>query len=67
MWNPIIYELHILLFTHFIRQCPFNPTAENIAKHLVEIVAPKQLEGTNTQLIRCKIEETQKCSTTYSL
>ena len=44
---------------------PFNPTAENIAKHLVTEIAPKQLEGTNTTLIRCKIEETQKCSATY--
>ena len=44
---------------------PFNPTAENIAQHLVEVVAPIQLAGTNCKLITCKIEETQKCSATY--
>ncbi|MEO2043881.1 MAG: 6-carboxytetrahydropterin synthase [Nitrospinaceae bacterium] len=46
---------------------PFNPTAENIAKHLVEIIAPKQLKGTNCQLIRCVIDETRKCSATYEV
>jgi len=44
---------------------PFNPTAENMAKYLVEIIAPKQLEGTGVELISCKIEETMKCSATY--
>lgn len=46
---------------------PFNPTAENIAQHLVEVVGPKQLAGTNTRLISCKVEETAKCSATYAL
>lgn len=44
----------------------FNPTAENIAKHLVEKVAPLQLQGTGCELIECKIEETAKCSATYT-
>lgn len=44
---------------------PFNPTAENIAKHLVTEVAPKQLAGTNTTLLCCKVEETQKCAATF--
>lgn len=46
---------------------PFNPTAENIAQHLVEIVGPAQLAGTNTRLISCKVEETAKCAATYRL
>jgi len=44
---------------------PFNPTAENIAKHLVEVVAPLVLEGTGTTLLRCRVEETRKCSAIY--
>lgn len=44
---------------------PFNPTAENIAKYLVEVIGPIQLEGTDTKLIEVKIEETAKCSATY--
>lgn len=46
---------------------PFNPTAENMAKYLVDIIAPKQLEGTNVVLHSCKIEETRKCSASYTL
>lgn len=46
---------------------PFNPTAENMAKHLVEEVAIDQLAGTGCVLIECKIEETRKCSASYSL
>lgn len=44
---------------------PFNPTAENMAKYLVEVVAPEQLKGTGCTLIKCSIEETRKCSATF--
>jgi len=43
---------------------PYNPTAENIGKWLLEIVGPKQLLGTGCELIEVKIEETTKCSAT---
>lgn len=45
---------------------PFNPTAENMAKYLVEEIGPEVLRGTGVALIRCCIEETRKCSATYS-
>ena len=45
----------------------FNPTAENIAKNLVEVIAPKQLEGTGCALIKCEIEETRKCRASYEI
>jgi 6-pyruvoyltetrahydropterin/6-carboxytetrahydropterin synthase len=44
---------------------PFNPTAENMAKYLVEVIGPKQLEGTGCSLMGAKVEETAKCSATY--
>lgn len=44
---------------------PFNPTAENMAQYLVNVIAPIQLKGTGVKLVTCKIEETQKCSATY--
>lgn len=44
---------------------PFNPTAENIAKFLVEEIAPKQLKDTGVTLIRCSVEETRKCSAEF--
>jgi 6-pyruvoyltetrahydropterin/6-carboxytetrahydropterin synthase len=46
---------------------PFNPTAENMAQYLVEVIGPQQLEGTGTALIRCRIEETRKCAATYEV
>lgn len=45
----------------------FNPTAENIAKHLVEVIGPKKLKGTSATLIKCRVEETRKCAASYEL
>lgn len=45
----------------------FNPTAENIAKNLVEVVAVDQLAGTGCVLIECRVEETRKCLATYKI
>ena len=44
---------------------PFNPTAENIAKHMCEVVAIEQLAGTGCVLVECVVEETSKCRATY--
>lgn len=45
---------------------PFVPTAENMAKYLVETIGPKQLEGTGIVLKRCTFEETRKCCATFN-
>jgi 6-pyruvoyltetrahydropterin/6-carboxytetrahydropterin synthase len=45
---------------------PFNPTAENMAQYLVEVVAPLRLMGTGCTLIKVVVEETRKCSCTYT-
>ena len=39
----------------------FNPTAENMGQYLIDVVGPKQLEGTGVRLIKVNIEETRKC------
>lgn len=46
---------------------PFNPTAENIAEHLVKVVGPDQLKGTGIALAKCHVEETRKCGAEYEL
>lgn len=51
-------EQHVVLV-------PFNPTAENMARYLVDIVGPQQLVGTGVVLQSVTIEETRKCSATY--
>jgi len=45
---------------------PFNPTAENMAAYLVEVIGPMQLEGTGVVLEEVKIEETYKCHVSYA-
>jgi 6-pyruvoyltetrahydropterin/6-carboxytetrahydropterin synthase len=57
-----------VLKAHFpddIVSVPFNPTAENIAKYLLEDVAPRQLLGSDLYLHECKVQETRKCSATF--
>lgn len=46
---------------------PFNPTAENMAKHLVEVVGPQNLAQTGVTLVSVRIEETAKCSAEFAL
>lgn len=43
----------------------FNPTAENMAKWLVEEAGPDLLHGTGVRLTKVVVEETAKCSATY--
>ena len=45
---------------------PFNPTAENMAKYLVEQVGINELSDTNAELISVVVEETRKCSASYT-
>ena len=40
----------------------FNPTAENMALHLLNTVAPTLLAGTFTEVASIRIDETRKCS-----
>jgi len=46
---------------------PFNPTAENMAQYLVDVIGPQQLAGTGVRLTSIRIEETRKCSATYKV
>ena len=62
--DPLLEELQKLSEESLVI-VPFNPTAENIAQHLVEVIAPQQLKDTGCTLISYKVEETQKCSATY--
>lgn len=43
---------------------PFNPTAENMAAHLLSVIGPHYLTGTGVRLVRVRVEETRKCSAT---
>ena len=55
------------MFQESIVFVPFNPTAENMAEYLVKVVGPARLEGTGVTLVGVRIEETRKCSASFSL
>lgn len=52
-------------FSSFV-ELPFNPTAENLAKHMVEVVGPELLDPYGVELVDCIIEETSKCHVEYT-
>lgn len=55
--------------THFLSslvELPFNPTAENLAKHMVEVIGPALLDPYGVELVDCIIEETSKCHVEYT-
>lgn len=54
------FELLDMFWESFVR-LPFNPTAENMASYLIDVVGPEQLEGTGVTLTQVIIEETAKC------
>lgn len=45
----------------------FNPTAENMGQYLIDVIGPRQLDGTGVKLIKVVIEETRKCAAEVSL
>jgi 6-pyruvoyltetrahydropterin/6-carboxytetrahydropterin synthase len=57
----------VQMFQGSIVWVPFNPTAENMAQYLLEVIGPEQLQGTGCTLVEVRIEETRKCSATASL
>lgn len=46
---------------------PFNPTAENLARHMLYVIGPQQLADTSVVLVAVKVEETRKCSAFVTL
>lgn len=44
---------------------PFNPTAENLAAYMVDVIGPELLDEYGVELVECTIEETSKCHVNY--
>lgn len=64
--DPILPELQRLVKEDLV-VVPFNPTAEAMACYLVEVIGPQQLGQTGVVLRSCRVEETTKCSATYTV
>lgn len=53
------------LYNSFV-ELPFNPTAENLAAYMVEVIGPRLLDEHGVELVKCTIEETSKCHVGYT-
>lgn len=56
-------EIH---FFDSLVSLPFNPTAENLAAYMVEVIGPSLLDEHGVELVKCTIEETSKCHVGYT-
>ena len=78
-WLEVNWDHRMLLWDHdpaavelaklglLIQPVPFNPTAENMAQHMVEVVGPDRLKGHGVRLVKCRVWETGKCSASFEV
>jgi 6-pyruvoyltetrahydropterin/6-carboxytetrahydropterin synthase len=60
-----VFAEHLPGHKHFA--LPLNPTAENMARYLLETVGPSQLRGTGVHLSKVVVWETENCFAEVSL
>lgn len=53
-------------FLNSLVSLPFNPTAENLAQYMVDVIGPQLLTEHGVELVACTIEETSKCHVEYT-
>lgn len=46
-------------------QLPYNPTAENLARYLFEVVCPTQMKATGIDVQRVEVQETENCKADF--
>lgn len=67
VWEEDPMCSYLLNIDNTVVKVPFNPTAENIAKFLVEDQGPWELRTSNVTLTKVIVEETAKCSASYEV
>jgi 6-pyruvoyltetrahydropterin/6-carboxytetrahydropterin synthase len=67
LWEHDPWAAKLIHIDTTIVTIPYNPTAENLAKYLVETVAPPLLHDCPVTLYQVTVEETSKCSASYAL
>lgn len=65
IWDKDPWYMKLYAFDQTVRPVPFNPTAENMAKYLVDHIGPLQLSNSGVRLREVMIEETRKCWASY--
>ena len=63
VWEKDPIKSYLLDIDRTVVVAPFNPTAENMAQYLLDVVGPKLLPP-EVLLIKVLVEETRKCSAT---
>lgn len=64
--NDIVFAEDAKHFSGSLVSLPFNPTAENLAQYMVEVIGPQLLDEHGVELVKCTIEETSKCHVGYT-
>jgi 6-pyruvoyltetrahydropterin/6-carboxytetrahydropterin synthase len=64
--DELLPKLKVLVPQDIV-EVQFNPTAENMAQYLIEVVGPYQLKETGVRLVKCIVSETRKCSATCQI
>lgn len=67
IWENDPISSYLLNIDNTVVRTPFNPTAENMAQYLVDVVAPIQLAETGVLCTKVLIEETAKCHASYEI
>jgi 6-pyruvoyltetrahydropterin/6-carboxytetrahydropterin synthase len=67
IWDGDPWGPRLRAIDNTIVAVPFNPTAENMAGFLVNVLGPRQLDGTDVVLESVTVEETAKCSASFTL
>jgi 6-pyruvoyltetrahydropterin/6-carboxytetrahydropterin synthase len=62
-WLPALKDLDPL----GVISVPFNPTAEQIAEHMVTAIGPVLFNTDGVRLVACTVHETAKCSATFEI
>lgn len=67
VWEEDPWSTALVAIDPTVVLVPFNPTAENMAQYLVEVIGPQQLAGTGVTLTHAAVDETTKCSSSFAL
>jgi 6-pyruvoyltetrahydropterin/6-carboxytetrahydropterin synthase len=67
LWEHDPWLINLLAIDSSIVTLPYNPTAENLARYLVEVIGPKVFAHYPISLCEVIVEETSKCSASYAI
>ncbi|MFN7094137.1 MAG: 6-pyruvoyl trahydropterin synthase family protein [Burkholderiales bacterium] len=67
IWQDDPWAIQLQQLDSTVVLVPYNPTAENIAHHLLTQIAPQVLHGSGIQVSKITVEETSKCRASCEL